>query len=319
MTTLYVLAGPTASGKTALSVSLAQALDAEILIVDSRQVYRGMDIGTAKPTAAERERVPHHGLDLRDPDEDFSVAAFVDFAAQTISDIHRRGRRILLVGGTGMYLKALQEGWDFARVGTQRELREELIQQLESRGIAGLVADLLSRDPQAAELVDLNNPARVLRALEIVIATGRPLADVRAQSGTAWQLQGIVLTRPKPELDARIELRINQMMHEGWLDEVRALAARPWPATSPAMTGIGYDELRRHLAGEYTLQFALERAAARTRQYAKRQLTWFRAQQFPFLEVSGEQDWPAIATVIAGGWLTRPTSAASSTIPQPWA
>lgn len=298
-TVLYVLAGPTATGKTALSIPLALALNAEIIVADSRQVYRGMDIGTSKPTAAERERVVHHGLDLRDPDEVFSAAEFVAHASRRIEDIHRRGKQVLLVGGTGMYLKALQEGWDFAGVGSDPDLRAVLAARLTADGLPSLTTDLLARDPASADLIDLQNPARVLRALEIVTTTGRPLAEVRSRAEVPWELRGIVLTRPKPELDARIEQRLNAMIHEGWLDEIRTLMERDWPDTSPAMTGIGYDELRRHLTGEVTLHYALERAAARTRQYAKRQLTWFRAQSFPFHEVSGDVEWGSLASQIS--------------------
>ncbi|HYE78751.1 MAG TPA: tRNA (adenosine(37)-N6)-dimethylallyltransferase MiaA, partial [bacterium] len=263
-----------------------------------------MDIGTAKPTPWERAQVPHHGLDLRDPDETFSAAEFVREARRTIDDITRRGRRVLLVGGTGMYVKALAEGWDFAGVGPDAESRVEHRAQLADEGLPSLVHDLLALDPAAAELVDLENPARVLRALEIVRSTGRPLAEVRSRAEVPFLIAGVVLTRPKVELDGRIGLRLNRMIHEGWLDEVRALqAAGPWPEGSPAMTGIGYEELARHLAGEYTLQYALERAAARTRQYAKRQLTWFRAQEYPFIEVEGDADRQGLAGRLAAEFL----------------
>lgn len=298
--TVYLLAGPTASGKTALSLPLARLLNAEILVADSRQVYRRMDIGTAKPTAAERAHVPHHGLDLREPDEVFSAAEFVVEARRVLDLVTSQGKSLLIVGGTGMYIKALQEGWDFGGIGADQALRDALRDQLESAGLAALAAELLAADPAAAELVDLQNPARVLRALEIIRSTGRPLTQVRGTQQVPWEIRGIVLARPAEELAARIQQRLHQMIHEGWLDEVRELlAAGPWPAQAPALTGIGYAELARYLAGELQLHHALELAAARTRQYAKRQRTWFRAQSFPVREITGEVDWVGLAAELA--------------------
>jgi tRNA dimethylallyltransferase len=290
--TLYVLAGPTAVGKTAVSLPLARALNAEILIADSRQVFRGMDIGTAKPSAAERSTVPHHGLDLRAPDEVFSAAEFVAMAGRAITDITARGKRVLLVGGTGMYLKALEEGWDFGGVGADPVLRAELARF----DLPTLTAQLLAHDPDAGELVDLANPVRVRRALEIVRMTGRPLREVRGRGASPYRLAGVVLTRDRATLAERIDQRLRDMVHAGWIEEVRRLQEeRPWPAESPARTGIGYQELASYLVGEATLAAALERAAARTRQYAKRQQTWFRAQAFDWVELGSEESPESVA------------------------
>jgi tRNA dimethylallyltransferase len=267
--------GPTASGKTDLALALARRLPVEILVADSRQVYRGMDVGTAKPDAAARAAVPHHLLDLADPDEPFTVAQWVEAARTTIDEVAARGRTPMLVGGTGLYIAALLDGHDYASQPWSPDLRRRLTDALETDGLDALVARLEARAPRVAAGIDLRNPRRVLRALERVEAghgEGEPRRD--PYPGPV-ALVGI--DRPRGELYRRIDERSRHMFEGGGLlDEVARLRDAGYDAALRPMTGHGYGEAMRYLAGERTLQQAIEVTARRTRQYAKRQLTWFR-------------------------------------------
>ena len=267
--------GPTASGKTDLALALARLLPLEILVADSRQVYRGMDIGTAKPSPAARAEVTHHLLDLVDPDEPFTVARWVAAARGALPEVAARGRLAMLVGGTGLYVDALVNGHDYASQGWSPEVRRELTTRLETEGIEPLAAELSRTDPATAARIDLRNPRRVLRALERVLA-----ADT-GQAPTADPYRGRValvgLSRPRDVLYRRIDERARGLFEAaGLLDEVRGLLAAGYGADLPPMSGHGYREAARHLAGEWSLEEAVAVTARRTRQYAKRQLTWFR-------------------------------------------
>ena len=271
---LLGIVGPTASGKTDLVLALARALPVEILVADSRQVYRGMDIGTAKPDADARAAVPHHLLDLADPDEPLTVAQWVAAARSLLPEIAARGRLPMLVGGTGLYVGALVEGHEYAEQGWSPELRGRLAERLEREGLEALVAELREADPAAAEATDVRNPRRVLRALERALAgdAGRPRAT--AYPG---RVALVGLSRPRDVLHRRIDERARRMFEsDGLLDEVAGLLARGFGPELRPMTGHGYREAARHLAGEWSLEEAIETTARRIRQYAKRQLTWFR-------------------------------------------
>jgi len=274
-TPIIGIVGPTASGKTDLALALAARLPVEILVADSRQVYRGMDVGTAKPDAATRAAVPHHLLDLVDPDEPFTVAQWVDRARQLIPDIGARGRLPMLVGGTGLYVSALIDGHDYAAQPWSPELRRRLSDELGADGLAAMAERLRALDPEAAGRVDLRNPRRVLRALERTEAGGggaRPGMD--AYGG---RLALIGLDRPREVLYRRIDERARWLFERGGiLEEVRSLLDAGYGPGLRPMTGHGYREAARHLAGEWSLEEAIAVTARRTRQYAKRQLTWFR-------------------------------------------
>jgi tRNA dimethylallyltransferase len=271
---LIGIVGPTASGKSDLALALARRMPVEILVADSRQVYRGMDIGTAKPDAAARAAVPHHLLDLADPDEPITVAQWVERARAIIPEVAARDRRPLLVGGTGLYVSALVDGHDYVAQGWSPELRARLANALETDGLEPLAARLAHQAPEAAARIDLRNPRRVIRALERAEAGGG--GGVPRSEPYAGRVVLLGITRPREVLYRRIDKRAAWLFANGVLDEVRALLEAGYGPDLPPMSGHGYREAAAHLAGESSLDEAIELTARRTRQYAKRQLTWFR-------------------------------------------
>ena len=286
--------GPTASGKTDLALALARRLPVEILVADSRQVYRGMDVGTAKPDLAARGSVPHHLLDLADPDEPFTVAQWVEHARALLPQISDRGRLPMVVGGTGLYVSALLDGHDYAAQPWSPEVRRRLADELEAAGLEALAARLVARDPETAERTDLRNPRRVLRALERVEAGGGGVPP--SSEPYRGRLALIGISRPHEVLYRRIDDRAARLFAGGLLEEVRALLDAGYGSHLGPMSGHGYAEAARHLAGEWTLEQAVEVTARRTRQYAKRQLTWFRRDpRIMWLSAGdGPSDAPAI-------------------------
>lgn len=268
--------GPTATGKTDAALALADRLAVEILVADSRQVYRGMDIGTAKVSTPERGRVPHHMLDLVDPSEPFTVSDWVDAARDVLPGITARGRLALVVGGTGLYVTALVDGFDLASQPWSPEVRERLVDELETEGLAVLAARLVALDPVSAARTDLRNPRRVLRALERAELVGSAAAGTLRAEAYPGRLAMLGLTRPLPVLDRRIGERAKAMFAGGLLDETRVLLERGLDPSLPALTGHGYAEAARFLAGEWGLEEAIAVTARRVRRYARRQLSWFR-------------------------------------------
>jgi tRNA dimethylallyltransferase len=293
---LVGIVGPTASGKTDLAMAVSRRLPIEVLVADSRQVYRGMDIGTAKPGAAMRASVRHHLIDLVDPDEPFSVARWVDLARKVILEVAGRDRQPLLVGGTGLYVSALVDGHDYAAQPWAPELRQRLADELEADGLEGLVERLRRLDAAAAARIDLRNPRRVLRALERAEAGGAGTApQARPFSGPVVL---IGLDRPRDVLYRRIDERARWLFEAGGLlDEVRRLLEAGFGPELRPMTGHGYGEAAHLLAGEWDLERAIEVTARRTRQYAKRQLSWFRRD--PRVRWIAAEDGPAYAPAIA--------------------
>ena len=267
--------GPTASGKTDLALALARRLPVELLVADSRQVVRHMDVGTAKPDARARASVPHHLLDLVDPDEPFSVALWLGAAKRTAEEVIARGRLPMLVGGTGLYVEALLAGHDYTAQGWSPEVRAVLAERLGSQGLEPLAAELEALDPGLASRTDLRNPRRVLRALERAVGGGAMPA------GDPWpgRVALVGLSRPREELYRRIDVRARWLFTDGGLlDEVRELLAAGYGPELRPMSGHGYREAAAVLAGEEALGDAIETTARRTRQYAKRQLSWFRRE-----------------------------------------
>lgn len=268
------IVGPTASGKTDLALALARRLPVEILVADSRQVYRGMDIGTAKPDAAARAAVPHHLLDLVEPDEPFTVAEWVERARMTVDEVAARGRLPLTVGGTGLYVSALVDGHDYRSQGWSPELRARLTRRLETEGLEALAIELDALDAPLAARIDRRNPRRVLRALERAMAPGGGAAP--SATPYAGRVALIGISRPREELYRRIDERAAQLFGGGLVEEVAALLARGFGPELRPMTSHGYREAAALLEGRTTLEAAIAATATRTRQYAKRQLTWFR-------------------------------------------
>jgi len=273
---LILLAGPTAVGKTELSIRLAEKLNGEIVSVDSRLFYRGMDIGTAKPTPAERARVPHHLIDVADPDETWSLAVFQQKATEIIAAIHARGRLPFLVGGTGQYVRAVTEGWTPPQVEPDERLRDELEKIKEERGADWLHAKLHALDPLAAEKIDPRNVRRTVRALEVILTTGRPFSGQRGQSDSPYNLLTIGLKRPREELYRRIDERIEAMFAAGFLDEVKRLLEEGYSPELPSMSAIGYREGIRVLKGQISAEQAKVEMRRATRIFVRRQANWFK-------------------------------------------
>lgn len=275
---IIALVGPTGSGKTRLSLELAAAWGAEIVNCDSRQVFRGLDIGTAKPTAAERAGVPHHLFDVVAPDAPFDAARYAALARAAIDAIAARGRRVVVVGGTGLYLKALRYGL-FAGPPAAAALRARLLAE-EAAAPGTLRARLAARDPVTAARLHPRDRVRIVRALEVLELTGRPLSAWHGQhafAGGALAMRVIGLASEREALYARLDARCAAMLAAGLLDEIRALTARGYGPELPALRSIGYRQMGAHLRGECDLETALAAMRRATRQFAKRQLTWFRA------------------------------------------
>jgi tRNA dimethylallyltransferase len=275
---LLVLLGPTAIGKTGLSVEIAKRYGCEIISGDSMQVYRGMDIGTAKITSKEMQGVPHHMLDICEPDYPFSVAEFQESVRQLIFDIGSRGAVPFIVGGTGLYIESICYDFQFSDVGSDEEFREEQRRFLEEFGPEALHARLAETDPGSAGRLHANDTRRVIRALEVFHLTGRTLTEQLAGQTreSPYNLCLVGLTMDRDILYNRIEARIDQMMDEGLVDEVRGLMARGLTRSHISMQGLGYKEIAAYLEQETTLEEAVRLLKRDTRHFAKRQLSWFR-------------------------------------------
>lgn len=276
MIPLLAIVGPTAVGKTALSLHLTRLFGGEIVSADSRQVYRWMDIGTAKPTPAERAVVPHHLIDVVDPDEEFSLALYQDMATAAIADIAARGKSPLLVGGTGQYLAAVLQGWQLPRVAPRPDIRAALERQAAELGAEALYERLKAVDPVAAANILPGNVRRIIRALEVYEATGKPISEQRSVQPPPYRITTIWLTLPAPVLYARIDARVDAMMAAGLLDEVRGLLERGYHWDMPSMSGLGYREFRPYFEGRATLEEAVARLKYDTHAFARRQPAWFR-------------------------------------------
>lgn len=278
MDKIICIVGPTASGKTRLSVELAKALGAEIVSCDSMQIYKYMDIGTAKPTEAEKQGIVHHMMDFLDPRESYSVSRYVEDADPIVQDILARGKPVVIVGGTGLYLDSLIAGRQFAPF-PQSGKREELSRIAETRGIEVLMEQLRAVDPEAAARIHPSNQKRVIRALEIWLETGKTMTQHDLESkAIPPKFQPIYFGldyENRQDLYDRIDLRVELMLQQGLVEEVKQLLAMGIPANATGLQAIGYKELTRYLSGQGSLQEAKEAIALGSRRYAKRQRTWF--------------------------------------------
>jgi tRNA dimethylallyltransferase len=273
---LIILVGPTAVGKTEIAIQLAETVGGEIVSADSRLFYRGMDIGTAKPNRQERERVPHHLIDIVDPSQTVSLAVFQHMAREAIAEIHGRHHLPVLVGGTGQYIRALTEGWHPPEVEPDSRLRSELARLKEQRGGSWLHDRLRQLDPDSAEKIDARNARRTVRALEVILTTGRPFSTQRLRAESPFEQVTIGLRRFRAELYARIDSRIDAMFEAGLLGEVRRLLDAGYGPDLPAMSAIGYKECVYVIRGEWTNEQAKAHMQRATRVYVRRQANWFK-------------------------------------------
>jgi tRNA dimethylallyltransferase len=274
---LVIILGPTASGKTDLAIRLAERFDGEIVNSDSMQVYRGMDIGTAKPPLKLRQSIPHHLIDIVGPEMNFSAADFRREATRAIADITGRGKTVFIVGGTGLYIRALLQGLVDSPSGAG-ELRQELEETAKREGNEALLRELALIDPITAGRLYPNDLVRIIRALEVYRLTGRPISQERSAhgfSGDYYRPLKIGLTVERRELYARIDQRVERMIAEGLVDEVKSLLDQGFSPSLKALRSIGYSQISAYLAGEYGLDEAVRLIKRDTRRYAKRQLTWF--------------------------------------------
>jgi tRNA dimethylallyltransferase len=299
---LLVLVGPTASGKTALALALAERLGGAIVSADSRQIYRLMDIGTAKPTAAERARAPHHLLDVVWPDEPYTLAQYQAAATRAIADIWTRGCLPLLVGGTGLYVRAVVDGLAIPAVPPQPALRAELEAEAAARGPAALHARLAALDPAIAATIDPANARRLVRALEVCLTTGQPLSALRGSRPTPYRPLLLGLNTDRATLYAWADGRVEGMLEAGLVAEVEGLVARGYGWELPAMSSLGYREMGAYLRGETTLPDATARMKLATHAYIRRQLTWFRRDaRIRWLDAADPRRFERAAT-LAGEW-----------------
>lgn len=302
---LVVLVGPTAVGKTKLSIKLAKALNAEIISGDSMQIYRGMDIGTAKITQEEMEGVPHHLIDIKNPDESFSTADFQQLVRDKIEEIAARGRLPMIVGGTGLYIQSVIYDYEFADKESESFIRERLEREAEEKGIDVLYEQLKRIDPVSAEKIHINNKRRVIRALEVYETTGKPFSEhIASQQQTLlYDVALIGLMMEREQLYTRINERVDIMMEQGLLEEVKGLYDKGVRDTQ-SIQAIGYKELYQYLENRVTLDEAIEQLKQNSRRYAKRQLTWFRnkmpVQWFDVSDVSLDETFHEIFTYVAG-------------------
>ena len=286
---LVVIVGPTAVGKTGISIQLAERLDGEIVSADSRLFYHGMDIGTAKPTPEQLRRVPHHLIDVADPRTIWSLALFQQAAAAAITAIHARGHLPMLVGGTGQYIHAVTQSWTPPVTGPDGRLRAELQAAAGQKGYQALYEELQTLDPVAAEKIDPRNVRRTIRALEVIRLTGKKFSEQSGKTDSLYRLLTIGLTRPRPELYARVDARIESMFADGLLDEVQRLLDSGCSPDLPTMSAIGYRECVNVLAGRMDVEQAKLEMRRSTRVFVRRQANWFK------------RDDPSIAWFEAGG------------------
>ncbi len=284
---VVAIVGPTASGKTALAIALAQALDGEIINADSRQIYRAMDIGTAKPTPDERRAARHWLIDVAAPDEPFTLADFLDAARAVMDDIVARGKTPIVAGGTGQYVWALIEGWRVPRVPPDLTLRAELEAIAARDGADALFAELRAVDPASADVIDARNVRRVVRAIEVTRATGRPFSEWRVRDTPAFDAKIVGLRVERAALYARIDARVDSMMAAGFVEEVRGLQVAGYGCELPSMSGIGYRQICEFLARECTLDEAVARIKTETHRLARMQHAWFGAADGRIVWVDG--------------------------------
>jgi len=302
MNRLLAVVGPTGAGKSKLALRLAQALNGEIVSADSRQVYRYMDIGTAKPTPQEQASVPHHLIDVVNPDEDFSLAQYQQLACKAIEDISKRQKLPLLVGGSGLYVWSVLEGWSIPTVAPDPEFRRYLEAKAAGGGKDELYQELARLDPVAAQRIDPRNVRRIIRALEVHRNAEAPISQLQGKKAPSFQTIIIGLTAERQELYRRIDLRVDKMLKRGLVDEVKQLIERGYDSNLPAMSGIGYKQITMFLNGELTLADAVQQTKFETHRLARHQYSWFRLKdvRIGWFDIQKEKEAKILARIGKG-------------------
>lgn len=310
---VVVIVGPTNVGKTRLGVELGARFGGEVINADSRYLYRGFTIGTAKPSIEEQAGVPHHLIDILEPGDDFSLARYQELAVTAIDDVHSRGRLPLLVGGTPLYINAVIENWRIPKVPPHPEIRARLEAEIAERGLAAVSAKLAEADPVAAERSG-QNPRRVIRALEIHEVTGVPMSAQEGKGPRRYDTLELGLTLDRDSLYAAIDRRVDDQIARGLVEEVEGLLASGVPPTAPAFSSIGYRQLLPALAGEEPLEAGVTRIRHHTRRYVRHQETWLRANdRLVRIDVS-EPDWIERTARLVTGFLAAPDPGAPETL-----
>jgi tRNA dimethylallyltransferase len=273
---LLIILGPTAIGKTSLAIDLATQLNGEIIGADSRQVYKYMDIGTAKPTPEQQHAVKHHLIDVVAPDENLTLAQYQRLTYTAIDDVLARGKFPMLVGGTGQYLTAVEEGWSIPEVPPNEDLREKLEAEAEAIGYEAFHQKLITVDPQAAEKIHPNNVRRVVRALEVYMETGTPISILQQKQPPPYRIRILGLRMERDALYQQADKRVDMMIADGFVDEVKSLLASGYAASLPSMSALGYRELVSHIQGNIALDAAIELTKFSTHDFIRRQEIWFR-------------------------------------------
>ena len=300
---LVIVLGPTGVGKTSLAIALAERFNGEIIGADSRQVYRYMDIGTAKPSAAEQARARHHLIDFADPDYPLSLAEYQDCAGQIIHGLHAQGKLPFLVGGTGQYISAVEEGWSIPRVGPDFKLRAELEAYAVSHSALALHERLRQVDAVSADRIHPNNVRRVIRALEVQMLTGNAMSQLQEKRRPPYRIITIGLRLDRAILYPRVDKRVDDMIAAGFVEEVQGLLDRGYRRDLPSMSGLGYREMVEHLLNDVPLDEAIQKTKFRTHEFIRRQDVWFRGHDNGILWHNvDERPLEAIAKILRG-WL----------------
>lgn len=297
---VLAIVGPTASGKTPLAIELAGMLDGEIVSADSRQVYKYLDIGTGKPAPSELNKIPHHFINMLDPDHDYSAGEFGKDAAKKIDEIVRRKKLPILVGGSGLYVKAAIDGL-FEGPGKDPEIREQLEQQWKEHGAEELMKKLRAVDPQSAAISDGNKPRRIIRALEVYYITGKPISQLHSEQERvhSFSTEQFALNWEREALYGMINMRVDRMLKDGLVDEVESLSQRGYGIHLNALNTVGYKEVFEYLDGRIDVKTMADLIKRNTRRFAKRQLTWFRAdKRIKWMKAGSEADLHEIAEKI---------------------
>jgi len=299
MNRLLAIVGPTGAGKSKLALRLAKVFDGEIVSADSRQVYRYMDIGTAKPSLEEQALVPHHLIDVASPDEDFSLAQYQQLAYRAIEDIHQRQKLALLVGGSGLYAWSVLEGWQIPAVAPDPGFRHRLEEKAAKVGKDELYQELARLDPVAAQRIDPRNLRRTIRALEVHQHAEVPISRLQGKKAPRFETLIIGLTADRVELYQRIDFRIDEMIKRGLVDEVKQLLNRGYDASLPAMSGIGYKQIGQFIKGELSLDTAIQQTKFETHRLVRHQYSWFRLKddRIRWFDIQKEKEAKILASL----------------------